>query len=46
MTSYITNEDNASADKDETVKRLKETVNPSSTVLPGQKHFTTAKALR
>jgi hypothetical protein len=44
MTSYITNEDNVSADKDETVKRLKETVNPLSTALSGQNHFMMVKA--
>jgi hypothetical protein len=31
LTSYITNEDNASADKDETIKRIKKTINPSAT---------------
>jgi hypothetical protein len=29
LTSYITNDDNISADRDETIKRLKETVNPT-----------------
>src|SRR5713101_5211640 len=30
LTSYITNEDNASADKATYVKRLKETINPTN----------------
>jgi hypothetical protein len=35
LTSYITNEDNISADKEATVKRLKETVKPTLTVRAG-----------
>jgi hypothetical protein len=35
LTSYTTNEDNISADKEATVKRLKETVKPTMTVQSG-----------
>ena len=35
LASYVTNKDNISADKAETVKQLKKTVNPASAVPSG-----------